>query len=1251
MVNAQEYINKKFPTVESKINCHKLNIGKKDENNPQGIKANLLEGSLDLTGFTNLKTLWCGGQQITELKLNDCSKLRDLECWDNKITHLDLDNCPKLEGLLCNDNQLKELSLQGLTNLEELNCSKNQLINLKVDKCSNLLNINCSDNKLNNLNLKDLVNLKKIICYINQLTSLDLNNLTKLEEINCNLNQLTSLDLSSLARLKKLICRNNRLTSINYPVLSSKKLTDLSVMNNKLPEQDLTVFSKFTGLENLWIGNSYDKERAEQGVYNRFVGSLKPLKKLNNLRVLDISSTDIDSGLEYLTESLEKFNCSVDQRPEAEVKKIRQELANYAVEGKNNKFNFSAWHQDNKQSSNLSSEEGEGSDDDSSEQREESEEESQEFSSEIKLAIKDFFAANSDYEKSDLLYDYKVVNYEYEPSRRQHQLTIKSPRKLDKNYQLEKSGYLHPVLKTCLEEKEKIVYLWTTEKLNQSQAFSFFADDDHYWTIFPEKDIREDAQEWLEKNYFQEEIEKFTELELNDESLQGEIDLREFTNLEYFNCENNKLTGLNVSGLSKLKEIYCSNNHLTSDKLNLSGLNSLETFFCKHNLLESIEPLLSANPKKMKYLKLTGNNFPEQDLSIFDSFTNLEILWIGNSERKTEKKIYNRFTGSLKHLNKLESLKELELGWTNVSDDLRCLPRGLETILCYGDAWKGYGTPENKSKKIIEKLKNFHEEGDKYNYQAWRKIYDEQKSLVNENKIYPELTWRKIPRKELLPLRLYNIKTKQIEKTTEKSDIKNYVIVSYVWNEYCQLPEEKIVVEWDGEYKNKLNSSGSKALNKAIQTCQHPDLNIDYLWMDQLCINQENSPEGIAERNREVPKMRQYYSNVDVTLIAIHSDLLEKVSGQMDKSRERENKQLVLDWPSILRIITNSEWFSRSWTFQEGWLSKQTIFMFDDILIDGRFMAAVWAFNQPNNTRHNQYDNIREFYEGSKKIATPIGWTYYKDGYSPKDVVSLRLDEALREVKKRGRGISIDGIYSILGLLPYGEQVKVNYKEWGHEYTKEELEEALVEVMEVAIRSGYGEPFAWHGEGNSTLGKCWIPAVDSDGSTKVAGGIEVKYVVPRGKEMDFTSIVSDKGILVNGSEYPIISCEGSIDSVDEKSIVDGGLHRREVKVSVGGDCQAEVALWGTRETLEKIRGKAEHSLVILNKNWKSRNNELFAVLVAASKDNIRHRIDLVRLGEGAEELEGMAGKELIIGGDNNQLEEQLETKIEIPPKK
>jgi hypothetical protein len=64
----------------------------------------------------------------------------------------------------------------------------------------------------------------------------------------------------------------------------------------------------------------------------------------------------------------------------------------------------------------------------------------------------------------------------------------------------------------------------------------------------------------------------------------------------------------------------------------------------------------------------------------------------------------------------------------------------------------------------------------------------------------------------------------------------------------------------------------------------------------------------------------------------------------------------------------------------------------------------------------------------------------------------MTLGQALKAIKNRGRGMPVDGIYSILGLLSYGEQVKVDYK-----ITPEN---ALTEVMKIAVKNGYAEPLS-----------------------------------------------------------------------------------------------------------------------------------------------------------------------------------------------
>ncbi|CAB4377945.1 unnamed protein product [Rhizophagus irregularis] len=81
--------------------------------------------------------------------------------------------------------------------------------------------------------------------------------------------------------------------------------------NNNIKPTTLDFLRPFVNLKNLSL-NSYVNLKQLEGSYNQFYGSLKPLENLSKLKELNISNTDIDSGLEFLSESIEIFRCSTD---------------------------------------------------------------------------------------------------------------------------------------------------------------------------------------------------------------------------------------------------------------------------------------------------------------------------------------------------------------------------------------------------------------------------------------------------------------------------------------------------------------------------------------------------------------------------------------------------------------------------------------------------------------------------------------------------------------------------------------------------------------------------------------------------------------------------------------------------------------------------------------------------------------------------------------------------------------------------
>ncbi|CAG8478906.1 5437_t:CDS:2 [Cetraspora pellucida] len=294
--------------------------------------------------------------------------------------------------------------------------------------------------------------------------------------------------------------------------------------------------------------------------------------------------------------------------------------------------------------------------------------------------------------------------------------------------------------------------------------------------------------------------------------------------------------------------------------------------------------------------------------------------------------------------------------------------------------------------------------------------------------------------------------------------------------------------------------------------------------MDQLCIDQDNP----REKQHEVPRMREYYGNSTVTLVAIHDRVGEEIIKKLLNSFAKGKSELI--YPN--EIVKNSLPFSEA-----------------------------------------HYEECRSMKDlCDDKIATPVG----------------------------GRTIPLDGIYSIVGLLPYGDKIMVDYEK--------DPESVLREVMFIAAEHGYGEPLAWHGSGSKKLGLCWVPEVNnSNGSSNVKGSISIKYN-GKTKKINFTP---DKG---------------------KEEIVDGGLWRREVLIKgKDNEEEAKLVLSGTKEGIEAIGTGRDADIETKSKQ----------------EDNLRHRIDLLRIEEGHEKLQELKTEEKsFIIGLNNQETTEYQAQIE-----
>jgi len=142
------------------------------------------------------------------------------------------------------------------------------------------------------------------------------------------------LDLNNLTQLEVIELNDNYLNNFNCSTLNPEKLTYLNLSANNLPKQNLSVFSRFTNLESLWIGND-NKKHLQQNIYNKFIGSLDYLSGMKQLRQLHIDNTDLNEvNIDKLPQNLERIDHSTNLRPDCKLVAIVPQLKKYIEHGR-----------------------------------------------------------------------------------------------------------------------------------------------------------------------------------------------------------------------------------------------------------------------------------------------------------------------------------------------------------------------------------------------------------------------------------------------------------------------------------------------------------------------------------------------------------------------------------------------------------------------------------------------------------------------------------------------------------------------------------------------------------------------------------------------------------------------------------------------------------------------------------------------------------------------------------------------------
>ena len=188
-------------------------------------------GVSDLSGiadFTDLETLICSNNNLSELDISNNTNLVSLLCGSNFLSSITVNNNLNLKALNCSDNQIQDLDLASNLALESLTASDNQIAAIDVSNNANLNLLSISNNRITgDLLVGNNPNLESLFCSSNQITSLDLVSNTVLKNLDVSNNALSSLDLSAI---NSVVCPDPQ----TDPLTVCQGLATINVSRNQL---------------------------------------------------------------------------------------------------------------------------------------------------------------------------------------------------------------------------------------------------------------------------------------------------------------------------------------------------------------------------------------------------------------------------------------------------------------------------------------------------------------------------------------------------------------------------------------------------------------------------------------------------------------------------------------------------------------------------------------------------------------------------------------------------------------------------------------------------------------------------------------------------------------------------------------------------------------------------------------------------------------------------------------------------------
>lgn len=195
---------------------------------------------IDLSGATELTSLFLSNNALTTLNVQGMTALTDLDASNNQLTSIvyTVANQPEndlaaIENINLSNNQLTGTFNIRTAVLRTIDVSNNQFTRVRVTSNPELDYLNFANNKANaTLSIPTGSPITTLVCNNNSLPSITLSGVTNLQQLVIDNNNISStFDLADCANLSDVSLANNKISTLYLP---NTKLSSLNIAGNKL---------------------------------------------------------------------------------------------------------------------------------------------------------------------------------------------------------------------------------------------------------------------------------------------------------------------------------------------------------------------------------------------------------------------------------------------------------------------------------------------------------------------------------------------------------------------------------------------------------------------------------------------------------------------------------------------------------------------------------------------------------------------------------------------------------------------------------------------------------------------------------------------------------------------------------------------------------------------------------------------------------------------------------------------------------